>query len=90
MTGRRLGIPKVKNRIDILREVRQDTGAALHLTKQHMKEGSEQGKRKAQFSVEDFVWLDGSDFRLKWLSEKLGDQSLGPFEILEKVGDSDY
>jgi len=56
-----------------------------------MKEGFERGKKKAhQFAVGDFVWLDGSDFKLKLSSEKLGDQNLGPFEILEKVGDLDY
>ena len=56
-----------------------------------MKEGYERGKRKAhQFKVGDYVWLDGSDFKLKLSSQKLGDQNLGPFEILEKVGDLDY
>ena len=34
--------------------------------------------------------MDGSDFKLKLSSEKLGDQHLGPFEVLEKVGDLDY
>ena len=50
--GRRTGIPEVENRIDILRDVRRDAGAALHLTKRHMKEGFERGKKKAhQFAV---------------------------------------
>jgi len=34
--------------------------------------------------------LDRSDFKLKLSSEKLGDQNLGLFEILDKVGDLDY
>ena len=63
----------------------------MHLTKRHMKEGFERGKKKAhQFTIGDFVWLDGSDFKLKLSSEKLGDQNLGPCKILDKVGDLDY
>ena len=36
------------------------------------------------------MWLRAEDINLQLSSEKLGDQQLGPFEILEKVGPLDY
>jgi hypothetical protein len=81
----------VEKRIEVLREVRKDVGAALHLTKRKQKEGYERGKKKAhQFKVGDYVWLSGEDMNLQLPSEKLGDRQLGPYEILEKVGLLDY
>ena len=42
--GQRSGMPGVDDRIQILREARQDAGAALHLGKKQQKEGYERGK----------------------------------------------
>ena len=36
------------------------------------------------------MWLSAEDINLQLSSKKLGDQQLGPFEILEKVGPLDY
>lgn len=89
--GQRSGIPAVDDRIRILREARQDAGAALHLGKKQQKEGYERGKRKAhQFKVGDLVWLSAEDINLQLSSEKLGDRQLGPYRILEKIGPLDY
>ena len=55
------------------------------------KEGYERGKQKAhQFEVGDWVWLSSEDINLQLPTEKLGDQQLGPFKILEKIGPLDY
>jgi hypothetical protein len=84
-------MPGVDDRIQILREARQDAGAALHLGKKQQKEGYERGKRKAhQFKVGDLVWLSAEDINLQLSSEKLGERQLGPFKILQKVGPLDY
>ena len=89
--GRRSGIPEVERRIEILREVRRDAGSALHLAKRSQKEGFERGKRKAhRFKVGDYVWLSAEDIDLQLWSEKLGDRQLGPFEILERLGELAY
>ena len=89
--GQRSGLSGVDDRIQILREVRRDVGAALHLGKKRQKDQYERGKKKAhQFQVGDRVWLSAEDINLQLSSEKLGDQQLGPFEILEKVGPLDY
>ena len=36
------------------------------------------------------MWLSAEDIDLQLSSEKLGDRQLGPFEILERVGDLAY
>ena len=72
--GRRSGMPGVDDRIQIMREARQDAGAALHLGKQKQKEQYERGKKKAhQFKVGGYAWLSAEDINLQLSSEKLGD-----------------
>ena len=86
--GRRSGNQSVEERLEVLREVRKDAGAALHLAKRRMAEGAE-GKLP-KFTVGDLVWLSGEDIDLKLSSEKLGDRQLGPFEIIQKIGRVNY
>ena len=84
-------MPGVDDQIQIMREARQDAGAALHLGKQKQKEQYKRGKKKAhQFKVGGYAWLSAEDINLQLSSEKLGDRQLGPFKILEKVGPVDY
>ena len=78
-------------RIEMLKEVRKDTQMALEQVKKGQKEAYERGKGQAHsFEVGDFVWLDAKDISLKTPSRKLSDRQLGPFEVLEKIGDLDY
>ena len=59
--------------------------------KKEQKAAYERGKNEAHsFEVGDFVWLDTKDINLKTPSRKLSDRQLGPFEIMEKVGELDY
>ncbi|KAF8824214.1 hypothetical protein HHX47_DHR8000230 [Lentinula edodes] len=89
--GQRSSIPAVDDCIRILREARQDAGAALHLGKKQQKEGYKHGKQKAhQFKDGDIVWLSAEDINLQLSSEKLGDRQLGPYCILDKIGPLDY
>ena len=89
--GTRSHIHPVALRIDDLKEVRADVEAALKLDKACQKEDYEAGKRTAhQFEVGDWVWLDGSDIKRKVPSRKLGDKQLGPYQVLERVGDLTY
>ena len=81
----------VEQRIEVLREVRRDAGAALHLAKRKMKEGFKRGRKKAhQFKVGDYVWLSAKDINLQLSSEKLGDRQLGPYEVIKKIRNLDY
>ena len=40
--------------------------------------------------MDDFVWLNGKDIKRKVASKKLGDIQLGPYKVLEKIGELDY
>ena len=89
--GQRTGRGDVDDRIELLKEVREDTRVALETVKKEQKAAYERGKREAhEFKVRDFVWLDAKDVNLKTPSRKLSDRQLGPFEVLERVGDLDY
>jgi len=89
--GKVSGIRGVDNRMAKLAEVKTDVEAALRIEKAHQKEEFERGKRKAHsFSVDDFVWLNGKDIKHKVASRKLGDIQLGPYKVVEKIGDLDY
>ena len=79
------------DRVEMLKEVRKETEAALEQVKREQKAAYEKGKREAhEFQVGDFVWLDAGDIKLKTPSRKLPDRQLGPFEIVERIGDLDY
>lgn len=89
--GRRQMISGIEERIEELKEARREVGAALFWSKKLIKEGFEKGKGKdLVFKEGDYVWLDAGDICLKLPSTKLGDRQLGPYEVLEKVGDLDY
>lgn len=89
--GQRTGHGDVDERIEKLEKAREDARVALEAVKKEQKAGYEWGKNKAHvFKVGDFVWLDSRDINLKTPSRKFTDRQLGPFEVLEKVGDLDY
>jgi len=89
--GKKVNIRGVDERVQRLREVQQDAQAALWVEKAQEKESYEAGKRTAHsFEVDDMVMLDTKDINLKVKTRKLADKRLGPFRVLEKVGDLDY
>jgi hypothetical protein len=89
--GTSTGIRGVDDRIDRIRDVREDVEAALRLEKAHQKSAFEKGKQAAhEFKVGDHVWLSSKNIALKTPSRKLGDLQLGPYRVSERVGDLDY
>ena len=65
--GLRSGLSGVDDWIQILWEVRQDVGAALHLGKKQQKDQYERGKKKAhQFQVGE-VLTNSSEYNLHTL-----------------------
>src|SRR5215475_13803880 len=89
--GQLAGQADVDNRLETLKEVWEDTRAALEQVKREQKEAYEKGKKEAhKFQVGDFVWLDTKNVALRTPTWKLSDQQLGPFEVLERVGELDY
>jgi len=74
-----------------MEDVREDVEAALRVEKSHQKEAYERGKRSAHsFAVGDYVWLSSKNIALKRRTPKLADLQLGPFKVLQKIGDLDY
>ena len=89
--GRPTGIRSIDERIQHMEDVREDVEAALRVEKSHQKEAYERGKRSAHsFAVGDYVWLSSKNIALKRRTPKLADLQLGPFKVLQKIGDLDY
>lgn len=83
--------PVLEQRLETLREVRREAEAALRMEKETMKEQFEQGKPKPhEFKVGDRVWMDSKDVTIHQASRKLGPRRLGPYVVVERVGDLAY
>ena len=73
----------------MLRRVREDTDAALRMSKWKLKVGSGDGKAQ-EFEVGQPVWLTIQKLKVRQKNEKLGSRQLGPFEVVEKTGARTY
>uniref|UniRef100_A0A0W0F4X9 Putative reverse transcriptase-rnase h-integrase n=1 Tax=Moniliophthora roreri TaxID=221103 RepID=A0A0W0F4X9_MONRR len=83
--------PALEACLEDLKKIREEAEAALRMGKEKMKEAYEEGKRKAhEFKVGDKVWLAAKDIKIHQASRKLGPRQLGPFEMVEHIGDLDY
>lgn len=84
-------VPAAMDRLKVLAEVREDTRAALDAAAERMKHYYDKHVREAPvFQVGDKVWLDAKNLRIKQPSTKLSHKQLGPFEVLQCVGELDY
>ena len=89
--GRRTNIPSLEERLDCMEKAQKDAEAALRLNKLRMKEAYERGKPQAHvFDIGDQVWLSSKDIKIHQPSPKLGPRCLGPFKVIERIGDLDY
>ena len=89
--GKRTNIPSLDKHLANLAKIRKETEAALRITKARMKEQYEQGKKAPHiFAVGDLVKLAAKDIKIHQQSPKLGPRQLGPFKVLERIGDLDY
>jgi hypothetical protein len=53
-----------------------------------MEKQANKHRREADFGVGDFVWVTTKNWKTERPSRKLDYQMAGPYEILEKVGNS--
>lgn len=89
--GKHSNIPALDERLERMALVRKEAEAALRQTKLRMKEDYETAKKRAHlFKVGDMVWLSAKDIKIHQPSAKLGPRQLGPFKVIEKVGELDY
>jgi hypothetical protein len=56
-----------------------------------MKEQYECNKKTAHtFNIGDLVWLQAKDIKIHQKSPKLDPRQLGPFKVVERIGDLDF
>ncbi|QRW23943.1 Retrotransposable element Tf2 protein [Rhizoctonia solani] len=61
---------------------------ALRQSKQRMTAGEDGSP--IEFEIGEEAWLDAKNVNLKTLSQKLTEQRLGPFKVIEKISDRAY
>jgi hypothetical protein len=89
--GKRSNMPGLDQWLNHLVKVRADAKAALRLSKEKMKEQYERDKKTAHsFNVGDLVWLQAKDIKIHQKSSKLGPCQLGPFKVIERIGNLDF
>ena len=88
--GRPTDIPLVDKCLQHLRTLRIDAEAALHLSKEHMKDGHPKSYEASALTVGNKVWLQAKQIKIHQQSAKLGPKQLGPFKITEVLSDVDY
>lgn len=87
--GDRTGVLGVDERIKQLDEVRKDIESALRLDKAQQRASSNPSSAP-EIKEGDYVWLSAKDIRLKVPTRKLADLQLGPYKVLERIGERDY
>ena len=84
-------IPAADERVDQMKEARDDAENTLKMVNERMKRFYDKGVKEApQYKIGDKVWLDAKNLKQRRPSQKLSDRRLGPFEILEKIGEVNY
>lgn len=84
-------VPKADERLKVLAEVREDTKAALDLAAERMKEFYDRHVQEAPiFEIGDKVWLSAENLKIKQPSRKFSHKRLGPYEVMQRVGELDY
>src|SRR5271170_2901380 len=83
--------PTAKDRLNELHHVREDAQAALRLAKETMKIYYDRHVGDTlSFEKGELVWLDAANVKLKQPSRKLSHKRLGPFAVVEKIGEWNY
>lgn len=89
VVGQRSNIPSLEVRLDRMAEIRKEAEAALRISKEKMKEASGNGRLlEHEFRVGDLVRLSSKNIQIHQKTPKLGPRQLGPFKVLERIGDS--
>jgi hypothetical protein len=84
------GVPATDERMKELAEARKEAGAALEVAAERMKRNYDRNVRDTPgFEVGDKVWLEATNIRMT-RSRKLASRQLGPFTVIEKLGELTY
>jgi len=73
-----------------MKQVREETEAALKAAAEDMKQYYDVNHRPKEFKPGDEVWLNAKNLMTERPSKKLDFKRLGPFKVLRKVSDLVY
>jgi hypothetical protein len=82
--------PAADQRLDGLREAKEEAESSLHMAKERMTQAHQPCIPLTPFKVGRHVWLNAQHLKIKSKSQKLNPKRLGPFKVLDRVGDLDY
>lgn len=84
-------VPAANDRLKVLADVREDTKSSLDLAAERMKMYYDRHVQEAPiFQIGDKVWLSAENLKIKQPARKLSHKRLGPYEVLQRVGQLDY
>lgn len=84
-------VPAANDRLKVLADVREDTKSSLDLAAEHTKMYYDRHMQEAPiFQIGDKVWLSAENLNIKQPARKLSHKCLGPYEVLQRVGQLDY
>ena len=84
-------VPAAEERLKGLKEVQEDTRAALDIAAERMKRYYDQHVQESPLlKPGDKVWIDAKNLAVTQPSRKLSYKRLGPYEIIRQIGPLDY
>jgi hypothetical protein len=86
----RTNAPAADRRLDGLQEAREEAESSLCMAKERMAQAHQPRIPPTPFKVGSHVWLDARHLKIKLKSQKLNPKRLGPFKVLDRIGDLDY
>jgi hypothetical protein len=86
----RTNAPAADRCLDSLREAQEEAESSLCMAKKCMVQAHRPHIPPTPFEVGSHVWLDARHLKIKSKSQKLNLKRLGPFKVLNRVGDLDH
>ncbi|CCO35258.1 Transposon Ty3-G Gag-Pol polyprotein AltName: Full=Gag3-Pol3 [Rhizoctonia solani AG-1 IB] len=82
-------VPEANDLANAIKKQWEEVAAALRQSKQRLT-GNQETDVPITFEIGEEAWLDAKNVNLKTKSDKLTEQRLGPFKVIEKISDRAY
>ncbi|CEL59201.1 hypothetical protein RSOLAG1IB_03134 [Rhizoctonia solani AG-1 IB] len=82
-------VPEANDLANTIEKHWEEVTSALRQSKSRLNEGQNQ-EVPVSFEIGEEAWLDAKNVNLKTKSDKLTEQRLGPFKVVEKISDRAY
>ena len=83
-------VPAVKDRLNMMKELREETVVMLQRAQDAMSRKHDEGKEHRPYTIGDKVWLEATFLKTTAPSKKFDAKRVGPFPILDTVGHHTY